>query len=163
MPQDMGIGRSVATGPRPRLWCGHPTDSLMFTLDSRLAEDTFPVVRLGLCEVRLMDEPAWPWLILVPALADIRELTDLDAADRGRLVEEIALAERVLQRVYDPHKLNVAALGNMVPQLHVHVIARRTDDAAWPRPVWGAVERGHYATGVGGETARRLAAAFADG
>ncbi|WP_374450012.1 HIT domain-containing protein [Stella sp.] len=134
----------------------------MFTLDSRLADDTFHVTRLGLCDVRLMDEPAWPWLILVPALPGIRELTDLGRADRARLVEEIALAERVLTRLHRPDKLNVAALGNMVPQLHVHVIARRTDDPAWPRPVWGAVARGRYPDDAASREVERLAAAFAD-
>ncbi|BBK38016.1 hypothetical protein STAQ_30940 [Allostella sp. ATCC 35155] len=134
----------------------------MFTLDSRLAEDTFPVTRLALCEVRLMDEPSWPWLILVPALPDIREITDLGQDDRTRLMEEIIQAERVLQRLYAPDKLNVAALGNMVPQLHVHVIARRTDDPAWPRPVWGALPRSRHPAGRGQAEAARIAAAFAE-
>ena len=134
----------------------------MFTLDSRLDDDTFPVTRLGLCEVRLMDEPAWPWLILVPMRDGVHELVDLDRTDRQRLMEEIALAERVLSGLHRPDKLNVAALGNMVPQLHVHVIARRTDDPAWPRPVWGAVPRTHYPDGQGAAEAARLAAAFAD-
>ncbi|BBK41581.1 hypothetical protein STVA_16010 [Allostella vacuolata] len=134
----------------------------MFALDSRLAEDTFPVVRLALCEVRLMNEPAWPWLILVPAQDGVRELIDLGPGDRHRLVEEIALAERVLQRLHRPDKLNVGALGNMVPQLHVHVIARRTGDPAWPRPVWGAVERSLYDPPAAAAEVARLRAAFAD-
>lgn len=134
----------------------------MFELDYRLAEDTFPIARLALCEVRLMDEPAWPWLILVPARADIREIVDLPAADRRQLMEEIAQAERVLQGLYRPDKLNVAALGNMVAQLHVHVVARRTDDAAWPKPVWGAVARSRYADAPAAAEIARLKAAFRD-
>ncbi len=135
----------------------------MFTLDSRLAADTFPVTRLALCEVRLMNEPAWPWLILVPMRADVRELLDLSAADRHRLVEEIAEAERVLLDLHRPDKLNVAALGNQVPQLHVHVIARRTDDPAWPGPVWGAVERSFHGDAAAAAEIARLQAAFAAG
>lgn len=135
----------------------------MFALDPRLAEDTFPVARLALCEVRLMDEPAWPWLILVPARDGVRELLDLAPADRQRLVEEIAQAERVLQGLYRPDKLNVAALGNMVAQLHVHVIGRRTGDPAWPKPVWGAVERSRYADGQAAAEIARLAAGFEAG
>ena len=140
----------------------HPNGPPMFTLDSRLAEDTFPVARLALCEVRLMDEPSWPWLILVPALPDIREITDLGRDDRTRLMDEIVQAERVLQRLYAPDKLNVAALGNMVSQLHVHVIARRIDDPAWPRPVWGALPRSRHPAGRGQAEAARIKAAFAE-
>jgi diadenosine tetraphosphate (Ap4A) HIT family hydrolase len=89
--------------------------------------------------VLLMKARQWPWLILVPRRPDIREIHDLDRSDRGRLIEEIARAGRALQTLYRPDKINVGALGNIVPQLHVHVIARFTSDPAWPRPVWGAV------------------------
>ncbi|MCC7272537.1 MAG: HIT domain-containing protein [Alphaproteobacteria bacterium] len=133
----------------------------MFTLDPRLAGDTVPVTRLALCEVRLTDEIAWPWLILVPMRPDTRELLDLTAEDRYRLVDEIALAERVLADLHSPDKLNVAALGNQVAQLHVHVIARRIGDAAWPQPVWGATARALHPPGEAAAAAARLAAAFA--
>jgi diadenosine tetraphosphate (Ap4A) HIT family hydrolase len=108
-----------------------------FQLDARLADDSHPLLELALCEVRLMDDANYPWLVLVPRLAGARELTDLDAAQRAVLMEEIALAGRVLAATVRPYKLNVAALGNLVPQLHVHVIARFEDDPAWPAPVWG--------------------------
>ena len=110
---------------------------MMFTLDPRLAADTVALCRLDLCRVLLMNEPAWPWLILVPEVADAREIIDLDAAQRGVLIEEVAHASGCLQDLYRPLKLNVAALGNHVPQLHVHTIARHAGDPAWPNPVWG--------------------------
>ncbi len=85
-----------------------------------------------------MDDARFPWLVLVPRVAGIRELIDLDEGSRARLWGEVALASEALRALCSPHKLNVAALGNVVEQLHVHVIARFRDDAAWPRPVWGA-------------------------
>lgn len=114
-------------------------------LHPQLADDTHPIVHLGLSELVLMDDANYPWLILVPRVPDARELTDLDAAQRALLVEEIARVSSVMQSVFRPHKLNVAALGNMVPQLHVHLIARQTDDPAWPAPVWGRVNALPYA------------------
>ncbi len=106
-------------------------------LHPQLADDTAPVIELPLCEVRLMDDANHPWLVLVPRIADMVEIIDLDDARQQQLTREIAQASRALQALFKPHKLNVAALGNLVPQLHVHVIARYTDDIAWPRPVWG--------------------------
>jgi diadenosine tetraphosphate (Ap4A) HIT family hydrolase len=108
-----------------------------FHLDPQLAADTHPIAVLRLSELRLMDDANYPWLVLVPRVADARELIDLDAAQQAHLLEEIGVASRLLLTLFRPHKLNVAALGNAVPQLHVHVIARREDDPTWPRPVWG--------------------------
>lgn len=106
-------------------------------LHPQLADDTAPVIELPLCEVRLMDDANHPWLVLVPRVADMVELIDLAPAQRTRLTDEIDTACRALKTLFTPDKLNVAALGNLVPQLHVHVIARFRDDIAWPRPVWG--------------------------
>ena len=114
-------------------------------LHPQLANDTVPVVELPLCEVRLMDDANHPWLVLVPRIAGITEIIDLDAAQRLQLSEEIDTACRALRTLFKPDKLNVAALGNMVPQLHVHVIARYRSDIAWPRPVWGAANARPYA------------------
>ncbi|MFZ5606923.1 MAG: HIT domain-containing protein [Pseudomonadota bacterium] len=114
-------------------------------LDPRLADDTAPVIDLPLCEVRLMDDANHPWLILVPRVPEAVEIIDLDPAQRTRLSAEIDLAARALKALFKPDKLNVAALGNQVPQLHVHVIARFRDDIAWPRPVWGAANARPYA------------------
>ena len=114
-------------------------------LHPQLADDTTPVIELPLCEVRLMDDANHPWLVLVPRVAGITEIIDLDPAQRLQLSEEIDTTCRALRTLFNPDKLNVAALGNMVPQLHVHVIARYRSDIAWPRPVWGAATARSYA------------------
>ncbi|KQZ67909.1 MULTISPECIES: HIT family protein [unclassified Lysobacter] len=106
-------------------------------LHPQLADDTHPVAQFKLCELRLMDDANHPWLILVPRVEDAVELIDLDEAQQVELTREVATTSRALQQAFSPHKLNVAALGNLVPQLHVHVIARFREDIAWPRPVWG--------------------------
>lgn len=115
-----------------------------FVLDPRLAADSHPLARFALCELRLMDDSHYPWLVLVPRVAAARDLIDLDAAQRHLLCDEIDRASRLLRDAFRPHKLNVAALGNVVAQLHVHVIARFEDDPAWPAPVWGKVESRPY-------------------
>lgn len=114
-------------------------------LHQQLGEDTHPVASWALCELRLMDDANHPWLILVPRVADAVEITDLDAAQQQLLVREVDQATRLLQSVFRPHKVNIAALGNLVPQLHVHVIARYREDIAWPRPVWGMAAAQAYA------------------
>jgi diadenosine tetraphosphate (Ap4A) HIT family hydrolase len=129
-----------------------------FKLDDRLAGDSVPVTDLPLSTVRLMNERSWPWLILVPRRPALVELIDLDAAERSRLMEEIARAAETLRTLYTPDKLNVAALGNVVPQLHIHVIARFRDDPAWPRPVWNVKpSREPYDEPALSETVRRIA------
>jgi diadenosine tetraphosphate (Ap4A) HIT family hydrolase len=116
-----------------------------FALDPRLAADTHTVGELPLSRALLMDDARYPWLVLVPRIAGACELVDLDAAAQSQLLAEISVACRALQSLYAPHKLNVAALGNVVEQLHVHIVARNTGDAAWPAPVWGRGEPHHYA------------------
>lgn len=113
-------------------------------LHPQLADDTHPVAHLALCELRLMDDGNYPWLVLVPRITDAQELIDLDAAQRHALTDEIDLAARTLRQLVRPDKLNVAALGNLVPQLHVHVVARYRTDPAWPAPVWGRVAARPY-------------------
>ena len=113
-------------------------------LHPQLADDTHPLATFELCELRLMDDANSPWLVLVPRVADAVEMLDLDTQQRHRLSDEIDSASRALQALFRPHKLNVAALGNLVPQLHVHVIARYQDDPAWPAPVWGRVAAQPY-------------------
>ncbi|HXD83944.1 MAG TPA: HIT domain-containing protein [Rudaea sp.] len=120
-------------------------DDAGFALDPRLAGDTHAVGDLQLSRVLLMDDARFPWLILVPRRAHLRELTDLGDAEQRLLLGEINRCARVLQTLFAPDKLNIAALGNVVAQLHVHVIARYALDAAWPRPVWGIGEREPYA------------------
>jgi len=132
-----------------------------FKLDHRLSGDSVPVTELPLSTVRLMNERNWPWLILVPRRPGLVELIDLDAAERSRLMEEIARAAQALRQIYRPDKLNVAALGNLVPQLHVHVIARFRNDPAWPRPIWGVKPAPEpYGEPALSEAVRRIAEAL---
>ncbi len=108
-----------------------------FKMDPRLAADTHPLAKWPLCDVLLMDDARYPWLVLVPRVAGARELIDLDESSRVQLRKETDAAAESLRTVLSPDKLNVAALGNVVEQLHVHVIARFGNDDAWPKPVWG--------------------------
>jgi diadenosine tetraphosphate (Ap4A) HIT family hydrolase len=108
-----------------------------FTLHPQLSADTLQIGDWPLCRLLRMNDRTYPWLILVPKVAGIREIIDLAEEDQQRLMREIGQASRALRSLVAPDKLNVAALGNAVPQLHVHVIARFTTDPAWPRPIWG--------------------------
>jgi len=110
----------------------------MFTLHERLKADTIEITRLRLSVILLMNDSSFPWLLLVPMREGVKEIHDLSTADRALLIEEIALASKAIQRTFQTDKINVGALGNIVPQLHVHVIGRFTSDRAWPGPVWGA-------------------------
>ena len=116
----------------------------MFSLNERLQADTRLVTDLRLCRVLLMNNRLWPWLILVPMREDAVEIHRLGEADQLTLMREIALASRVVERLFAPDKMNVGALGNMVPQLHVHVIGRTRGDPAWPGPVWGSGQAEPY-------------------
>lgn len=109
----------------------------MFTLSGTLKSDTRPIVAWDLCQVLLMNDRQYPWLILVPQRDGLRDLYQLADADKPTMTAEIDRATKALVEIHKPDKMNVAALGNVVPQLHVHVIARFKTDAAWPRPVWG--------------------------
>lgn len=109
----------------------------MFKLDSRLHNDTFFVCDLSLCRVLLMNDSQFPWLILVPMRNGIAEIIDLSEEEQITLLQESALVSKAMQALFSPLKLNVAALGNVVRQLHVHHVARFESDCAWPKPVWG--------------------------
>jgi len=115
-----------------------------FELDAQLAADTHAVGDLELSRVLLMDDARFPWLILVPRRAGKRELLDLRIDEQHVLLHEIGCCATALRDLEKPDKLNIAALGNVVAQLHVHVIARTRQDAAWPRPVWGVGTRSAY-------------------
>ena len=108
-----------------------------FVLHPQLAADGLFLADWPLCRVLRMNEATYPWLILVPRLTDAQELVDLSAADRVRLMDEIAWASQALKDLHRPDKINVGALGNVVPQLHIHVLGRSKGDPAWPKPVWG--------------------------
>ena len=104
-----------------------------FSLDPRILETPLPVTRLALCTVRLMNNRRYPWILLIPERAGLREIHDLDQPSSARLVEEIVHASRALETACAAQKINIGALGNIVPQLHVHVVGRFEDDAAWWR------------------------------
>lgn len=116
-----------------------------FTLDTRLLRDSHLIADLSLCQVRLIDDARFPWLILVPRRADIREVFELSDGDQAQLWKEATALGQAMLQAMQGDKLNLATLGNMVPQLHLHVVVRRTDDAAWPAPVWGYGKAQPYA------------------
>lgn len=131
-----------------------------FTLHQTLACDTVEVTRLPLSRVLLMKDRRFPWLILVPEREAAREIHELPPDDRKQLIEEIAQAGAALERLFRPAKLNVGALGNIVPQLHIHVIARFETDPAWPGPVWGTGAAEPYTAREIEEIRGRIAAAL---
>jgi diadenosine tetraphosphate (Ap4A) HIT family hydrolase len=108
-----------------------------FSLHPRLSADTVLVADWALSRVLAMNDARYPWLILVPRRDVVTEIFDLDRSDRLSLIEEVARASEGLRKLTRAAKINVGALGNLVPQLHVHVVARNPGDAAWPGPVWG--------------------------
>lgn len=121
---------------------GHPETHMSdpaWSLHSRLKEDTIDIGDLPLSKVLVIKDAHYPWLLLVPRRPDAVEIIDLDEVEQAQLMTEISRVSRALKEITKCDKLNVAALGNLVPQLHVHIIARRTSDAAWPRPVWGVM------------------------
>lgn len=109
----------------------------MFTLDTRLQQDTVLIGDFPLCRVLLMNDASYPWFILVPRRADISEVFHLSGADQAVLWAETTHLAEVLRDAFSAEKVNIATLGNVVSQLHMHVIARYREDAAWPAPVWG--------------------------
>jgi diadenosine tetraphosphate (Ap4A) HIT family hydrolase len=115
-----------------------------WTLHPQLEADTVLVGELALSRLLLAKDANYPWLILVPRCAGVSEIIDLDQNGQAELTREIDLVSRALKAVTPSDKLNVAALGNMVPQLHVHIIARRRSDPAWPKPIWGVVPAREY-------------------
>lgn len=108
-----------------------------FELDERLAADTFPVAELPLCRVLLMNDARYPWVILVPRQASISEVFELSVTDQQQLWREATQLGEAMKTALAGDKLNIATLGNVVSQLHIHVVIRRHNDAAWPAPVWG--------------------------
>ncbi len=109
----------------------------MFVLHERLEKDTAFVLDWPLSSVLLTNDNRYPWLILVPRVADVRDIHNLGNADQAQVMLEMSKASEGVERLFETDKTNVAALGNMVPQLHIHVIGRFTGDDAWPGPVWG--------------------------
>lgn len=115
-----------------------------FALHPQLEKDSVLITELALCSARLIKDANYPWLVLVPKIADIQEVIDLSEAQQLTLWKESALVSRVLKHLFTPDKLNIAALGNMVPQLHIHHIVRYKTDPSWPNPIWGQVPSKAY-------------------
>ncbi|MCJ2014349.1 HIT domain-containing protein [Methylobacterium sp. J-076] len=132
-----------------------------FDLDPRLAADTVHLGDLALSRVLLMDDARFPWLILVPRLPGVSEITDLPEPEAAMLWQETRLASGVMQALAKPDKVNVAALGNVVSQLHVHVVGRFRSDPAWPGPVWGFGTRTPYPLHARAQLAERAGSLFA--
>jgi diadenosine tetraphosphate (Ap4A) HIT family hydrolase len=120
----------------------------VFKLDPQLEADTFPVGITSLNRIVLMNDSRFPWLILVPERPDITEPFELTDEDQRTLMQESMIVGKSLKAFFNAHKLNIAALGNQVSQLHIHHIARFRTDAAWPRPVWGAGAAEPYEAGA---------------
>ncbi len=116
-----------------------PKPDSSFALHPQLERDTVNIGDLPLCRVLAIQDANYPWLLLVPRRAEVVEIIDLDEVEQAQLMTETSRVARALKDITKCTKLNIAALGNVVPQLHVHIIARRDGDAAWPRPVWGVV------------------------
>src|ERR1700722_5759912 len=127
-----------------------------FSLHKQLEADSILIRNLGLSQLRLQNQKAVPWLILVPRRVEVTEIHQLNAEDRAALMEEMTQAARALEKLYAPDKINIAALGNIVPQLHVHVVARFTKDSAWPAPVWGKFAPDPYALPALAEIKKKL-------
>lgn len=116
----------------------------VFELDERLDQDSIFIGQFDLCQLRLINKDAWLWFILVPVRANITEIFQLSTEDRYYLMDEINAMSILLQDFVKFDKINVGALGNIVKQLHVHIIGRRVDDAGWPGPVWGVSAGNSY-------------------
>jgi diadenosine tetraphosphate (Ap4A) HIT family hydrolase len=116
-----------------------PSDTSDWSLHSQLKKDTIDIGDLPLCRVLVIKDAHYPWLLLVPRRNNAVEIIDLDEVAQAQLMTEISRVAKALKEITGCDKLNIATLGNLVPQLHVHVIARRSNDAAWPRPVWGVM------------------------
>ncbi len=109
----------------------------MFELHLRLTQDTLVIGDFPLCRLLLMNDANYPWFILVPRRAEIREIFELEQRDQRQLLDESSHLSQILNKIFQADKLNIAALGNMVQQLHIHHIVRYQNDQAWPNPVWG--------------------------
>jgi diadenosine tetraphosphate (Ap4A) HIT family hydrolase len=133
----------------------------MFELDYRLENDCVFIGALPLCRILLMKDANYPWIILVPQRADISEIYELDEDDQEQLVWESSFVSQRLMKAFNGEKMNIAALGNVVPQLHIHHVVRKMDDPAWPNPVWGAITPKAYYTDELSERVQTLKDVFA--
>lgn len=131
-----------------------------FVLDERLARDSESILKLGLCDLRLSKDSRWPWLILVPQRPDISELFELAPLDQAVLTFEQVTVAAALKKATGADKINIAAIGNIVRQLHIHVVARVENDPNWPGPIWGHGQTVPYAPADFEATKSRILEAF---
>ncbi len=131
----------------------------MFEITKSLAGQTVFIADLGLSRLLLKNDRNYPWVILVPRRESITEIFELDLDERTLLIEEISITSALMKKLFSGDKMNVAALGNADPQLHVHIIVRRKKDKAWPAPVWGAVPEIPYTEEEQKALTARIAAA----
>jgi len=117
---------------------------MTFQLHPRLEQDSIKIAEFSLSELRLINDSQYPWVVLVPKRADISEVYQLSAADQQLLQQESSLLAKTMAELYLADKMNIAAIGNMVPQLHIHHIVRYKSDIAWPAPVWGKFDAAPY-------------------
>ena len=134
----------------------------MFVLDARLAQDTLTIGDFPLCRLLLMNDANYPWFILVPRREEVSELFQLDVGDQQLLWREATALAEIVKDTFGADKMNVATLGNVVSQLHVHVIARRKGDASWPSPVWGRLPAKPYSDEQVAEIRHKLKLVLAD-
>ncbi|OJV46310.1 MAG: hypothetical protein BGO28_03005 [Alphaproteobacteria bacterium 43-37] len=116
----------------------------MVDISQKLNEESFLLGKLGTCHVLLRDDHRFPWLILVPDILGCIDMDELPYADRQGAIEDVARCAQVMKKVWSIDKMNIASIGNIVPQCHIHVVGRRRDDCLWPQPVWGFGERQPY-------------------
>ena len=133
-----------------------------FELHPRLVKDTLAVANLNLCKLLLMNDSNYPWFILVPRIKNISELFELTKVDRQSLNNEVDVLSRRLSLHFNAKKMNVAAMGNIVPQLHIHVIVRKETDAAWPNPIWNKVDIAPYKKNISIELIKDIRIIFED-
>lgn len=133
---------------------------MTFQLDPRLEFDASFILDLDLCQIRLSHNAAFPWIVLIPKRSKVSEMIDLSTQDQQLLMHEIILASKVMQQLFQPTKLNVANLGNVVPQLHIHIIARYDSDKAWPGPIWNAGISENYEAKAKAERIEQIRTAF---
>lgn len=134
----------------------------MFALDSRLQQDCLVIGDFPLCRLLLMNDSNYPWFILVPRREEVSELFQLDADDQRQLWQETTLLAETLKDIFAADKMNVATLGNVVSQLHMHVIVRRREDASWPAPVWGRHPAQPYSEQQVGQVVDKLRSVLAE-
>ncbi|GGC86163.1 HIT domain-containing protein [Vreelandella lutescens] len=132
-----------------------------FELDPRLAADTLPLADLPLCRALLMNDARYPWVVLVPRVASVSEVFELSQEDQTKLWQEATQLGAAMKEAFHGDKLNIATLGNVVSQLHIHLVVRYTDDASWPAPVWGNGTPTPYELAQQGERREQLLAQIA--